>query len=248
MSEPYAHDAPGPHLIRNGRLEADSARPFVPDPEVAADGQVPTDEPGWIVPLATWKASHATLRRHRHPVAVLLEPDADLRDLLEADGTLDPAGIAFIAVDFPVYTDGRGISTYYAGWTVAGYPVPTATLGFVYPVLEGKLLRDDSLAVMCSGMYEIQNIGDVNAVMDDLTTKLSALYGSYTHGSFNTRVWTDANGHSITLWPTDTSVYLLYYHADRDALMNAAVQAIADERAEQEELLRIQNQNNTDGL
>ena len=147
-----------------------------------------------------------------------------------------------------VYTDGRGISTYYAGWTVAGYPVPTATLGFVYPVLEGKLLRDDSLAVMCSGMYEIQNIGDVNAVMDDLTTKLSALYGSYTHGSFNTRVWTDANGHSITLWPTDTSVYLLYYHADRDALMNAAVQAIADERAEQEELLRIQNQNNTDGL
>ncbi|WP_232806676.1 hypothetical protein, partial [Klebsiella pneumoniae] len=53
----YAVD--GPHLIRNGRLEADSARPFVPDPEVAADGQVPTDEPGWIVPLATWKASHA---------------------------------------------------------------------------------------------------------------------------------------------------------------------------------------------
>lgn len=110
MSEPYAHDAPGPHLIRNGRLEADSARPFVPDPEVAADGQVPTDEPGWIVPLATWKASRATLRRHRHPVAVLLGPDADLRDLLEADGTLDPAGIAFIAVDFPVYTDGRGYS------------------------------------------------------------------------------------------------------------------------------------------
>ena len=39
MSEPYAHDAPGPHLIRNGRLEADDARPFVPDPEVAAEGQ-----------------------------------------------------------------------------------------------------------------------------------------------------------------------------------------------------------------
>ncbi|MCV6906162.1 MAG: DUF934 domain-containing protein, partial [Achromobacter xylosoxidans] len=35
---------------------------------------------------------------------------ADLRDLAEADGTLDPTGIAFIAVDFPVYTDGRGYS------------------------------------------------------------------------------------------------------------------------------------------
>ena len=110
MSEIYAHDAPGPHLIRGGRLEADTSRPFVPEPEVAAEGQVPGDEPGWIVPLAVWKTSRATLRRHRHPVAILLEPDADLRELADADGVLDPAGIAFIAVDFPVYTDGRGYS------------------------------------------------------------------------------------------------------------------------------------------
>ena len=66
MSEIYAHDAPGPHLIRDGRLEADTSRPFVPEPEVAAEGQVPGDEPGWIVPLAVWKTSRATLRRHRH--------------------------------------------------------------------------------------------------------------------------------------------------------------------------------------
>ncbi|GLK95636.1 DUF934 domain-containing protein [Achromobacter insolitus] len=110
MSEIYPHDAPGPHLIRNGRLEADTSRLFTPEPEVPAEGQVPSDTPGWVVPLATWKASRATLRRHRHPVAVQLESDADLRDLAEADGTLDPTGIAFIAVDFPVYTDGRGYS------------------------------------------------------------------------------------------------------------------------------------------
>ena len=86
MSEPYAHDAPGPHLIRNGQLETDSARPFVPEPEVAADGQVPSDEPGWIVPLSTWKASRATLRRHRHPVAVrLIRPVDGVRDFV---GTL----------------------------------------------------------------------------------------------------------------------------------------------------------------
>ena len=71
---------------------------------------MPRDEPDWIVPLSTWKTSRATLRRHHHPVAVLLEPDADLRELADADGTLDPSGIAFIAVDFPIYTDGRGYS------------------------------------------------------------------------------------------------------------------------------------------
>ncbi|MGE6918764.1 DUF934 domain-containing protein [Achromobacter kerstersii] len=110
MSDLYAHDAPGPHLIRDGQLLADTSRPFVPEPEVAAEGQVPTDEPGWVVPLSIWKTSRATLRRHQHPVAVLLGADADLRDLAEPDGTLNPAGIAFIAVDFPVYTDGRGYS------------------------------------------------------------------------------------------------------------------------------------------
>ncbi|CAB3842339.1 MULTISPECIES: DUF934 domain-containing protein [Achromobacter] len=110
MSEIYAHDAPGPHLIRNGKLEADTSRPFVPEPEVPAEGQVPADEPGWIVPLSVWKTSRATLRRHKHPVAVLLSPDADLTDLADADGVLHPEGIAFIAVDFPVYTDGRGYS------------------------------------------------------------------------------------------------------------------------------------------
>ena len=65
MPDLYAHDAPGPHLIRDGRLQADTARPFVPEPEVAAEGQVPSDEPGWIVPLSVWKTSRATLRRHR---------------------------------------------------------------------------------------------------------------------------------------------------------------------------------------
>ncbi|KOF52135.1 MULTISPECIES: DUF934 domain-containing protein [unclassified Achromobacter] len=110
MPEVYAHDAPGPHLIRGGALQQDTARRFTPEPEVPAEGQLPDDQPGWIVPLKTWKSSRAALRRHRHPVAILLEPDADLRELADDDGKLDPQGIAFIAIDFPVYTDGRGYS------------------------------------------------------------------------------------------------------------------------------------------
>ena len=147
-----------------------------------------------------------------------------------------------------IYIDGRGFSTFYKNWTVAGYPVSTATLGFIYPVLEGRRLLDKELAIMCSGRYEIENIIDVDAAMDDLTTKLISLYGPYTNGRNSARIWMDSHGHSVTLRLSDSSIYLLYYHADRDALMNAAAQAIAAERAEQEELLRIQNQNNTDGL
>ncbi len=169
---------------------------------------------------------------------------------VEAEAILGPASgsRAFVYSGFvTIYTDGRGLSTYYNGGSVAGYAVPQITLDYVYPVLDGKILRDDSLAVICSGRYVIEDVGDIHAVMDDLTAKLSTLYGSYTQ-SIHGRLWTDIKGNTITLQGGDTSVYLLYYPSYRDALLEAAAQAIAAERAEQEELLRIQNQNNTDGL
>ena len=168
----------------------------------------------------------------------------------EAEAILGPASgsRSFVYSGFvTIYTDGRGLSTYYNGGSVAGYAVPRITLDYVYPVLDGKILRDDSLAVICSGRYVIEDVGDIHAVMDDLTAKLSTLYGSYTQ-SIHGRLWTDIKGNTITLQGGDTSVYLLYYPSYRDALLEAAAQAIAAERAEQEELLRIQNQNNTDGL
>ena len=168
----------------------------------------------------------------------------------EAEAILGPASGSrtFVYSGFvTIYTDGRGLSTYYNDESVAGYAVPQITLDYVYPVLDGKILRDDSLAVICSGRYVIEDVGDMHAVMDDLTAKLSTLYGSYTQ-SIHGRLWTDIKGNTITLQGGDTSVYLLYYPSYRDALLEAAAQAIAAERAEQEELLRIQNQNNTDGL
>ena len=123
-----------------------------------------------------------------------------------------------------------------------------AYVNYVYPVLDSKLLRDEDLAVMCYCTYVFEDIGDVNAVRDDLTRKLTLLYGAYSHGSNDSRTWTDESGHYIRLTSGSSSVYLHYVHADADALVGAAEQAIAAERAEQEELLRIQNQNNTDGL
>ncbi|HEY0295641.1 MAG TPA: DUF934 domain-containing protein [Bordetella sp.] len=99
--------APAPSLIRNGGIEADAWQVFQPTENSA----LPADEAGWIVPLPAWLSSPAALRARRHPVGVLLPSDTELKDWAgEAGkpGKIDFTGIAFIAVDFPVYTDGRG--------------------------------------------------------------------------------------------------------------------------------------------
>lgn len=119
-------------LIRHGRLELNDWRVFAPEAEAAETqtddahsrstndeaqsdtettaSAVPADEPGWIVPLALWITYHDTLRQREHPVAVLLSPDSKLQNVVGKDGKIDPTGIAFIAIDFPLYTDGRGYS------------------------------------------------------------------------------------------------------------------------------------------
>jgi len=104
-----ALDLTASHLIRDGRLEQNTARNFVPAPDAAADA-VPADEPGWIVPLATWKAAQTALRARANPVGVQLPPDADLADLVGDAQTLDTDAINLIAIEFPAYTDGRGYS------------------------------------------------------------------------------------------------------------------------------------------
>lgn len=111
------------NLIRYDRLEADNSHRYTPAEAGQQPAPLPADEPGWTVPLATWLEARDALRQRKHPVAILLGPDSDPADLLE-DGarTIDATGIAYIAVDFPSYTDGRGYSiaqllrTHY-GWT-----------------------------------------------------------------------------------------------------------------------------------
>jgi uncharacterized protein (DUF934 family) len=91
-------------LIRHGRIEENGWRVFEP-----AEGQaLPADEPGWIVPLATWQSASETLRVRTHQVGVLLASDTVLKDWADDAGKIDFRGIAFIAIDFPAYTDGRG--------------------------------------------------------------------------------------------------------------------------------------------
>lgn len=147
-----------------------------------------------------------------------------------------------------VYTDGIGVQTKYKNWTLAGYPLQYAEVNYVYPVVDGMLIRDDSSAILYLAEYDIWDVGDTNAVVEDLTTKLSGLYGTYISGSWGERTWTDENGNYIELSYSSSRVYLIYSSAQAEELLGRAYQAIQDERREQEELLRIQNQNNTDGL
>jgi len=101
-----------PHLIRQGQLQSNDWRVFTPpeDSEGTLGPSLPADEPGWIVPVTVWEKAQDTLRQRSHPVAVLLAPDSTLTSLLDTNGNVDSTGIAFIAIDFPVYTDGRGYS------------------------------------------------------------------------------------------------------------------------------------------
>lgn len=107
---------PMKNLIRYGQLETNTTQRYVPAEDgdagaVPAAAALPPDEPDWLVALPTWLAAATALRARRHPVGVLLEPDADPAQLVEeGTRTIDPTGIAYIAVDFPLYTDGRGYS------------------------------------------------------------------------------------------------------------------------------------------
>ncbi|MGO4326543.1 DUF934 domain-containing protein [Cupriavidus sp. 2TAF22] len=109
MPETKSQDL-APNVIRNGALETDKWRAFISD-DGPASAALPPDEDGWLVSLGAWQAAKASLRQRTHPVAVYLVPDADPEALLDPGAAIiDPTGIAHLAIDFPVYTDGRGYS------------------------------------------------------------------------------------------------------------------------------------------
>lgn len=96
-------------LIRNGQLEDNPWRLYQPDP--ASGFALPPDTPGWMIDLPIWKAlAHAQAGRE-HPVGIVMPVDADYNDLLlEAEALCARRDIAFIAIHFPQYGDGRGYS------------------------------------------------------------------------------------------------------------------------------------------
>lgn len=94
-----------PTLIRHGQLQPNPWQLFNADNGAG----LPPEDGDWLVPLAVWLSSSDTLKARRHPVGVLFKPDDDPLALAPA-GALQAEGIALIAIDFPLYTDGRGYS------------------------------------------------------------------------------------------------------------------------------------------
>lgn len=86
------------HVLRTDRIDHDPRRLLADD--ASANCAIPA-----IVPLARW-ALWRTAGRQPHPdMGVLLQPDDDFEALLA-----DVPRLALIAVNFPVFTDGRGYS------------------------------------------------------------------------------------------------------------------------------------------
>jgi len=101
-----------PNMLRDGAVMRDETRLFDEAQEQLCAALYPPDEPGWAVTLSTWVSSRSELRARRHWAGVQLMPNDDIEKLVQGTAArhIDPEGIAFIAIDFPAYTDGRGFS------------------------------------------------------------------------------------------------------------------------------------------
>lgn len=152
----------------------------------------------------------------------------------------------YLAEENLVISSETGIKTSYYGIQLAGYSA-TANINYVYPVVDGRMLHDKDLAAMAYVEYVLWNVGDGNMIAEDLTQKLVQLYGDYqTHSK--RRVWYDNANNEIEMRIYSNSVYIYYISRNSEQMINVAEKALDAELAEQEEILRLQNQNNYDGL
>lgn len=152
----------------------------------------------------------------------------------------------YLAEENLVISSETGIKTSYYGIQLAGYSA-TANINYVYPVVDGRMLHDKDLASMAYVEYVLWNVGDGNMIAEDLTQKLVQLYGDYqTHSK--RRVWYDNANNEIEMRIYSNSVYIYYISRNSEQMINVAEKALDAELAEQEEILRLQNQNNYDGL
>lgn len=93
-----------PMMIRYGRLEQNCWRLH------ESDG-MPPDSPDWMVTLGTWQTFGPVSSGRQHPIGIVLPTDADLAALgIDAEALMRRGDVAFLAVHFPQYGDGRGYS------------------------------------------------------------------------------------------------------------------------------------------
>ena len=159
------------------------------------------------------------------------------------------SGSDYIEGKLGCYLSSRSLS-------VAGYKPSGTYLRFMVPVVDGEIIRDASVAQFYMGYYTFDgdDFGDLSLVYNDLESKLNALYGKgyFNLGDYPTNtIWKDTEGNMIRLqihtqrkdWLT-----LAYLSADADERIDALAQAYVEEKTREEDLLRLENTNNVDGL
>lgn len=90
-------------VIRDGQVAPESWTFVGVGPDAPVE---PLPEGAIVVPLAVWKEQRESLKTRGASVGVWLKPDDEPGEL-----AADVATLAFIAVHFPKFTDGRGYST-----------------------------------------------------------------------------------------------------------------------------------------
>ena len=122
-----------------------------------ADAPLP-DTGKIIVPLARWQAERSVLKA-RKDVGVWLTPDDDPAALAD-----DLAALPLIAVDFPVFRDGRGYSTAFLLRTRYGF---TGELRAIGDVLRDQLFYMQRVGFDAFAVREDKNIRDaLNGLAD----------------------------------------------------------------------------------
>ena len=147
-----------------------------------------------------------------------------------------------------------GIDARYSKLMVAGYKAAMYA-EFIYPIENGIIIRDPELAQLYMGYYWISDddYTDIPAVYSDLETKLTGVYGSpidATTEYHSIRKWVDGSGNTIVLIASRNmyDVAIAYIAAGADARVEEMKTAVHNEALQQEELERLNNSTNVDGL
>ena len=161
--------------------------------------------------------------------------------------------------DFGGVTTGRdrvddaGCRVKYQGLSVAGYDIDCTYACFIFPIVDGEIVRDDSLAEFYMAWYDFKGYTDKKAIYDDLTQKLTPLYGEgvIKHETyFDITTWTDIQGNFIRLLynPDNNYAVLVYMAADSESRLDEMQEAKKNEATAKEAKEREENASNTSGL
>lgn len=149
--------------------------------------------------------------------------------------------------------DDAGCRVRYEGLSVAGYDIEDTYACYIYPIDNGAIVRDESLAEFYMAWYDFIGYADQQAIHDDLTQKLTSLYGDGAiehHTFFDTTTWTDMQGNFIRLLynPDSQYVVLVYMAGDAERRLDEMQEAQRNEAIANEAQEREENISNTSGL